>query len=327
MDSTLWNAAIGPYASFDVGARAPPPLKLAAYDVGQAFMKAHDAARAEALSAGVNAAMQHARQPRLSARYFLRFLGDPLFAFLLAGVAIFGGYKVAEHMRTPPVIFTPEIEQAAIADFETLTGRKATPQDRARMKADYIAEELLFREAISRDMHLTDGETRKRLVDKVRNLIAGAPPEPSEEQLVNYYSEHLELYRAEPRSSFSQIYRTQKPTDAALLLTRLNNGESIAGEDFWLGRDFPRYGDSMVRGIFGQPFIDALKNAPEGRWIGPLQSPRGWHFVKKRERLASAMIPFPAIRDQLRQDYMVAHSSAAIEKAMGGLREKFDVVE
>ena len=39
------------------------------------------------------------------------------------------------------------------------------------------------------------------------------------------------------------------------------------------------------------------------------------------------MIAFPAIRDQVRQDYMIAHSEAAIGKAMTGLKEKYDVEE
>ncbi|MBH2000385.1 MAG: peptidyl-prolyl cis-trans isomerase [Sphingomonadaceae bacterium] len=272
--------------------------------------------------------MRAAKRPqRLAPPAVRTVLRDPLFAFLLAGAGLFAGYQAIERMQKPPVIYTSEVEQATISEFETLTGRKATTADQTKMKADYLAEELLFREAIARNMHLTDGETRKRLVDKLRYLIAGAPPEPTEEQLVNHYAEHLDLYRAEPRSSFSQVYRIQKPADAGLLLAQLNNGQTVRGDDFWLGRDFPRYGDSMVRGIFGQPFVDTLKTAPQGRWIGPIQSPRGWHFVKRGERIPSAMIAFPAIRDQVRQDYMIAHSEAAIGKAMTGLKEKYDVEE
>ena len=254
-------------------------------------------------------------------------LGDPLFAFLVAGVALFGGYQIIERAQKPPVVFTPQVEQAMVEDYELLVGRPATAPDKARIKRDYLAEELLFREAIDRNMHLTDGETRKQLVDKVRYLIAGAPPEPTDEQLVNHYADNLAQYRAEPRTSFTQVYRAQKPTDAALLLAQLNAGKTIPSDDFWLGRAFPRYGDSMVRGIFGQPFVATLKTAPDGRWFGPVQSPRGWHFVRKSESIPAAMIPFPAIKDQVRQDYMIAHSEAAIDKALSGLKEKYDVEE
>lgn len=256
-----------------------------------------------------------------------RVLKDPLFAFLLAGVAIFGGYAAIEAGRSVPIRFTAEAEQAMVEEFEALAGRKATPEDRARMKKEYLTEDLLFREALDRNMHLTDGETRKRLVDKVRYLIAGAPAEPREEQLVDYYSSHLDRYRGEARTSFEQMFRSQKPADAPALLARLNAGEAIQADDFWLGRSFPQYGDSMVRGIFAQPFVDALRTAPEGRWIGPIQSPRGWHFVRKTEALPAARIPYAQIRDQVRQDYMMAETSSAIDSAVVRLKEKFDVVD
>lgn len=286
------------------------------------------AGRAEIMgidSNGAGATPGHALRPMRSR--IGKALRDPLFAFLVAGVALFGGYQIIERAQKPPVVFTPQVEQAMVEDYEMLVGRPATAADKARIKRDYLAEELLFREAIDRNMHLTDGETRKQLVDKVRYLIAGAPPEPTDEQLVNHYADNLAQYRAEPRTSFTQVYRAQKPADAALLLAQLNAGETIPSDDFWLGRTFPRYGDSMVRGIFGQPFVATLKTAPEGRWFGPVQSPRGWHFVRKSESIPAAMIPFPAIKDQVRQDYMIAHSEAAIDKALSGLKEKYDVEE
>ncbi|PCD02113.1 hypothetical protein COC42_11585 [Sphingomonas spermidinifaciens] len=256
-----------------------------------------------------------------------RLLRDPLFAFLIAGIAMFVAYAAIEARRTPPVAYTPEIERALVEEFEALAGRDARPADRARMKRDWLTEELLFREAIDRNLHLTDADTRKRLVDKVRYLIAGAPAEPDEAALVDYYSSNLSRYRGEPRTSFEQVFRAERPADAAALLQRLNVGSAVAGDDFWLGRDFPRYGDSMVRGIFGQPFVKALHAAPPGRWVGPIRSPRGWHFVKKREALPAALIPYDQIRDQVRQDLVMAETARAIDAALGRLREKYDVGE
>lgn len=256
-----------------------------------------------------------------------RLLRDPLFAFLIAGTLMFAAYAAIDARRTPPVAYTPAIERALVEEFETLAGRPARPADRARLKRDWLTEELLFREAIDRNLHLTDADTRKRLVDRVRYLIAGAPAEPSEEALVDYYSSNLTRYRGEPRTSFEQVFRAERPADAAALLQRLNVGGAVAGDDFWLGRDFPRYGDSMVRGIFGQRFLGALHGAPTGRWIGPLPSPRGWHFVRKREALPAAMIPYDQIRDQVRQDMMMAETARSIDAALGRLRKKYDVAE
>ncbi|CAN5346217.1 hypothetical protein BH10PSE13_BH10PSE13_20110 [soil metagenome] len=264
---------------------------------------------------------------RALGRALLAFVRDPLFAFLLAGAAIFLGYYLVELRRQQAIRFTPEAEQAMVEEYEILSGRKASVVDRARMKSEYLTEELLFREAIDRNMHLTDGETRKRLIERVRYLIAGAPMEPTEEQLVDHYSDNLARYRGEPRTSFTQIFRAEKPVDAALLLARLNAGDVLPSDDFWLGRDFPRYGVSMIRGIFGQDVVRALKNAPDGRWVGPVQSARGWHFLRKTESLPAAMMPYPQVRDQVREDYRMAHAKTAIDAAVVRLREKFDVEE
>ncbi|MDE8653574.1 peptidylprolyl isomerase [Novosphingobium sp. H3SJ31-1] len=256
-----------------------------------------------------------------------RTLRDPLVPFLLAGFLLFGGYFALEAGRREPIRFTPEAEAAMVEEFETLTGRKANAADRARMKDEYLTRELLFRDALDRNLHLTSPEAREMLIEKERYLIAGAPPEPSDEDLVNFYAENIKRYWGEPRTSFSQVFRSQKPDDAGALLAALNAGRAIPSDDFWLGHSFPGYGDSMVRGIFGQGFVDALKSAPPGRWIGPIASSRGWHFVRAASREPAALMPYPAVRDQVRQDFMIAHTRTAIDAAVARLKEKYDVVE
>ncbi|AHE53142.1 peptidyl-prolyl cis-trans isomerase [Sphingomonas sanxanigenens] len=250
---------------------------------------------------------------------------DPLFAFLIVGGGFFAAYAAVEASRKPPVHYSTEVKRALVDEFQTLAGRKATAADEAKMQKDFITDELLFREAIARGMHLTDGPTRKRLIDKVRYLIAGAPAEPTEEQIVNHYSENLKRYRAEPKTSFSQIFFSAAPKDPAGTLAALNRGDAVAGDDFWLGRDYPRYGDSMVRGIFGQPFIETLAKAPTGQWIGPVRTPRGWHFVRKDEAIAPALMPYSDIRDQVRQDYMMAETEGTIDREIAKLKEEYDV--
>ena len=50
---------------------------------------------------------------------------DPLVAFMAAGVALFGGYYAIEQAQKPPVVFTPQVEQAMVGEYETLVGRPA----------------------------------------------------------------------------------------------------------------------------------------------------------------------------------------------------------
>ena len=67
----------------------------------------------------------------------------------------------------------------------------------------------------------------------------------------------------------------------------------------------------MLRGMFGQPFLDTLNKTPTGQWIGPLQSTRGWHFAR--------------VRDQVKQDFLAEQSGALVEKEVQKLEDGYRV--
>lgn len=254
-----------------------------------------------------------------------RLLRDPLVVFLVIGGAFFLAYWALN--RGADRIEVPAATQAQLAEeYEAITGRKPSPADRARLLQDFVTNEVLFREAIDRGMHLTDKQTKQRMIDKLRFLIAGSPAEPREEELVNFYAEHLPLYRAEPKISFRHIFFEDAPADPAATLATLRAGGQIAGDDFWMGREFTDYGESMVRGLLGAEFLKAVRAAPAAEWIGPIASSRGVHFVRVEGKRAPSLMPFPQVRDQVKQDYGAAQTRAAVDGEMEKLKERYDVV-
>jgi len=256
---------------------------------------------------------------------FRSLIPDPLIIFLVVGGAFFLVYAGLEKRTREPVHYSLATQKTLTDEFEMLTGRKATNADKAQLEKNFIADELLFREAVSRGMYLTDSQIKKRLIDKVRFLIAGAPPEPTEEQLVNYYADNLNLYQTEPKTSFEQVYFAKPPADPNAVLAELASGQKIAGDDFWQGRNFPLYGDSMVRVLFGQPFVDALARIPANRWQGPYKSSRGYHFVRKTERVTPHLMPYAEVHEQVRQDFMMSKTNSAIDSEIEKLKGKYDV--
>jgi PPIC-type PPIASE domain len=188
-----------------------------------------------------------------------------------------------------------------------------------------VSNEILFREAVARGMHLTDSTTRARLVDRLRFMIAGAPATPSEADLLDYYSEHTELYRAEPQISLTQVFFAKPPAAPAEVLAALNRGEQVRADDFWMGSSFPNYGESMLRGMFGTDVLDAARAAPIGTWVGPHLSPRGTHFLRVDARNPAALMRFTDVRDQVAQDMMAARTSAAVAAEVRKLEEAYDV--
>lgn len=254
-----------------------------------------------------------------------RIVRDPLFAFLVAGAALFGLYGLVSGGDAEPVQLTAATRAALLRDFEAVAGRKASPEDLARLEHDYVADELLFRDAIASGLHLADGMVRGRLVEVMRLRAAAGLPEPSPEELVNHYSEHLDRYRSEPAASFEQVYFTGPAAGPDGTLDALQAGTPVAGEPFPQGTQFPRYGRSMLRGLFGQEFVAALWAAPVGEWTGPIRSIHGWHYVRVTERLAPELLPFESVREQVETDFLAAAIQDAVDRRVAELASRYEV--
>jgi hypothetical protein len=255
----------------------------------------------------------------------LRILREPLFAFAVIGGVLFLASAAMRARESEPVILQAQVRAALIASFETLNGRKATADDIARIERDYVTDELLFREALEHGLHRSNPSIRNRLVEEMQFRITGPLPDPTNEQLVNHYSDNLDRYRSEPAVTFRQVYFAQRPADPAAILAQLRQGQSVTGQPFRHGLEFPQYGHSMLRGMFGQPIVEALSVAPLGQWIGPLESPYGWHYLQASERLPAALLPFDAVRQQVENDFLVALIDASVERHVDELRQRHAV--
>jgi len=253
-----------------------------------------------------------------------KFLREPLVVFAGLGGAFFLIYNLST--ADERVIEVSKADQDSLAaDYEMLVGRKIDAAQRKALIEDHVTSEVLFREAIARGMHLTDKETRQKLTDKMRFMIAGAPPEPTEEQLIDFYSENLDLYRSEPKLSFDHVFYQAKPADAPKLLKVLNDGGAVQGDEFWMGRQMVGYGQSMVRGMFGQAFLDEISKAPRGAWVGPIASIRGVHFVRVNGSAQPEMMDYAEVREQVRQDWTNRQIETAISTQMKALKPKYEI--
>ncbi|GGE07210.1 hypothetical protein GCM10011529_12020 [Polymorphobacter glacialis] len=259
-----------------------------------------------------------------------RLLRDPLAIFLALGAALFLGWWALGRSHNT-IEISAAVQQSLVADYRMMTGREPDAAQRRKLVKDYVADEILFREAIERGMHLTDRTTKARLVDRLRFLIAGAPQTPSEADQLDFYSEHGDLYRAEPQITLDQVFFTALPVSKEgppapdAILAALNRGDRIDGDDFWMGKRFPNYGESMLRGMFGAPVLAAARKAPIGTWVGPYPSARGVHYLRVAARNPPALMRYTDVRDQVRQDMAAAQSSGAVDAAITRMEAKYAV--
>jgi peptidyl-prolyl cis-trans isomerase C len=271
--------------------------------------------------------MEHATDgpPGSRRSWTARILREPLLAFALIGGLLFLAHRARQPAEAESIVLPATARAALIADFETATGRAATAADITRIEREFIADEVLFREALAEGLHLADSTVRARLVEEMRLRITGPLPEATVEQLVNHYSEHLDRYQSEPAATFRHVYFAEAPADPQALLARLRAGNAVAGEPFGRGADFSGYGQSMLRGLFGQAFTAALWTAPPGEWAGPLQSQYGWHYVLVSERLPPALLPFAAVRQQVENDLAVDTIAKAVARHVQQALPRYEV--
>lgn len=250
--------------------------------------------------------------------------------------AVAGGLLFALHaLRTPPdreiIHVTREIAESVIRAHEELTGNALPGRDRSAVVADHIADEVLLREAYSRDLHRRDGMIRKRLLELMRFLLVEEPADPAEQDLRNYLTSHPDAYRTPADVTFSHVYFSadngMTSGDAARLLARLRGGADFRklGESFWLGRRLERYREPQLVQLFGAAHAKHVFTLPIGQWSGPVASTRGVHFIRVEERRPSEMPAFADLVAMLRADWLASRREELLGQKVDELLSKYRI--
>lgn len=263
------------------------------------------------------------------------FLTEPLSVFVLVAVAIFGyndwsGSSDASDTFAAADADVVVIDEATVhmlqENFAWLEGRQPTDAETQTLISQWIDEEVLFREALAQQMHLSDSKMRAHLIEKVRMLWAGSPAPVDEAELLDFYMENMESYYTEPTLSFTQVYFDELPANSSGILATLRAGETVEGKPFWLGKNLNSYSESILRSSFGGGFYEELKAAPLNQWIGPVESARGYHFALVTQKGESELMPYQVVRDRLDQDWADFHRRQNVSTRTETVKGRFTIV-
>jgi hypothetical protein len=183
---------------------------------------------------------------------------------------------------------------------------------------------------------------RRRLRQKMEFISddIAAQTEPTEAELSAYLQSHPELFRSEPRFSFSQVYLNPEKrsdhlsSDAEQLLAQLNRAKinnddtidaSLLGDAIMLEHQFTSLRSSEVANLFGKTFAEKLGELPPGQWLGPVKSGYGVHLVLVSERSESVLPELVDVRDAVIREWANAQRLEANEKFYLDLLERYTV--
>ncbi len=264
-----------------------------------------------------------------------KLLTEPLSIFVLVAVVIFGYNAWSGNSDASDAVAASDADVVVIDDatvamlqenFTWLEGRRPTEAETQTLISQWIDEEVLFREALAQQMHLSDSKMRAHLIEKVRMLWAGSPAPVDEADLLDFYMENMEQYYTEPTLSFTQVYFEELPPDAAGVLSSLQAGETVEGDAFWLGKNLNSYSESILRSSFGGEFYEELKAAPVDQWLGPLESARGFHYARVTHKGEPELMPYQAVRERLDQDWADFHRRQNVSARTETIKERFTIV-
>jgi peptidyl-prolyl cis-trans isomerase C len=272
-----------------------------------------------------------------------KWLREPLLHFVVAGLVLWAAGEIQRrHVDTYRIVVTPQREAHLATRYSLQFGAPPDSATLVRLVQQDIEEEMLFRRGLELQLDEGDEIVRRRIVQKMQFLMQdiSAPAEPDDAQLGAYYAAHAERYVSPMRVTFAHVYFSLEEGEATArsraqeALDRLAHGGRAAnGSASDLGDPFPDLShfsaqepDQVYR-LFGRTgFSEAAFTAPVDRWVGPYRSGYGWHLLRVEARQEARRQEFPAVRDNVRSDYLLDAQARANEIALGELAAKFTVL-
>jgi hypothetical protein len=276
-------------------------------------------------------------------RGWLKFTREPLVWFLVMGSLIFLAAGIVNHQRASSarrIYVDAQVERRLISVNEAQYGVAPTSQQLAKLVDDYVAEEMLYRQALQMGLDRDDEIIRRRLIQKMLFLQhdMAAASAPARDSLRAYYDSHPAQFLSSESVSFQQVFFSidrggqnaareraedarKRARDAELTLAK--NG----GDEFPIALPAEPITRDQAIGIFGSTsIVAALFALPENQWSAPVRSAFGWHLVRVIRRQPANRLPFEAVEDQVRQDFLTEQTNAGEQRQMNALRSHFEVV-
>lgn len=254
---------------------------------------------------------------------------EPLFVFLAIG-GLF--YAVASVLKPP----APD-EKKIVVDRESLLQfiqfRSKAFEDeiaanildglgeaeRRSLIADYVREEVLFREAVALGLGEGDYVIKRRMIEKFDFVTESAVgvPKPTEDEIIRWYDAHKADYAEPATATFAHVFfsnekRGAPAAEAAAEETTLDlvkkrspfEAATGKGDRFPFGVNYVDRTYDYVASQFGDAAAAAIfeSDGPFNAWRGPILSPYGAHAILVKKVTPERLPALPEIHDRIAED-------------------------
>ena len=265
----------------------------------------------------------------------MRILREPLLHFLVLGALVYVAASHGESSRYDIDAGPGQRARLARTYFEQY-GVAPTPAQLERAIAEYVRNEILYREGLAMGLERDDEIVRRRVVQKIEfvNEDLDAAVEPGVADVAQYFAQHRDRYVSEPTVSFEQIFFSADRGGDAVARGRAQRALAGRGATFQQGGDafaegleFRALTPTGANSLFGDTELSAaLFTSPAGQWAGPFKSAFGWHVVRVANRQPVRPADLEAVRARVQADYVASLRERANAEAYRKIASKYRVV-
>jgi peptidyl-prolyl cis-trans isomerase C len=277
-------------------------------------------------------------------RKWLRLLSEPLLHFVVVGIVLFAAYRLVSPEPEAGVdqkkieLTKDDVRQLAVTWLAQ--GRPPPTPDQLHSLMDQkVTEEILFREAVSLGLDRDDQIIKRRLAQKMDFLAAdlAALDEPSNAQLMEWYSKNSDRFALSPHLSFRHLYFSfdrhgegsrQAAAAAITLISGMpeDSPEVASIADPFMFRNY--YGDAtpdQMAKEFGPDFAKPLFDLQPGSWQGPVQSGYGWHLIWVDSLEAERVPAFEEVAPAVKTAWLDERYAEVKSNALKEMRSRYVV--
>lgn len=230
----------------------------------------------------------------------LKLLKDPLSHFIIVSIIIFMAYQwlqPSEENNSKLLINEARISQLE-SRFEKIWHRAPTSNELDNLKRQYVLDQIYAIEARAIGIDRSDAVVIKRLRQKMEFMLYGIDtvPEPTAEELQQYFSEHRAQYPSNTHYQYLNysLSKSASATDKERFISAINSLNQFYGQP-----EETALKESLdLRNKWGQRFVNSLQTAPLNQWLGPIESNEAIHFVKVEQRIETD-ITLEAVKPQV----------------------------
>ncbi len=269
-----------------------------------------------------------------SVRYVLKVIA---LGALLAGVVWAVQGPPGSDGSRPEIIITEAEVAHQLARWERLWRRPPTNEELRQAIDSYVRNEILYREALARDMDREDPRVRIALIQKMQMLAAGQADARgvTEKEISAFFALRKEKYRIPARVSLLQVFFRDGENSRARaekLLAQFQEQEPSeailreAGDSTMLETVQEAVTALDLEKLFGTEFTAEVLSLPEGKWSGPVRSGYGLHVVKIFDRAPGRIPELAEVRDKVKSDLQYEARRASQEQGYQEIAGKYRVV-